>query len=221
LKVNEKALQVYNDILELNPLSAMAYVGRGTALEHLGRNKQAEAAYQSAAQLSYRLSGDRRERVWPHYVLGRLYLRQKRLEEAKTAAEEAIAQDTQEHWIEYPLWLLGRIALEREEYEDAVKHFSRMLDYTSRSYLQSQAFLGLAHAHINREDIEHGLIYLKKAHIEDPQNKGLHRYFAEMLLESGHYEEAVQAYERYLEKWGPDQEAEQALKEARDGLGER
>jgi tetratricopeptide (TPR) repeat protein len=223
-KDSERALKVYNDILKLDPLPVMAYVGKGVALEQLGHLEQAEMAYETAVQMSYEVSSSAdyttecRKCIWPHYVLGEFYFDQGRLQDAENSAKEAISLDTQKRWVEYPLWLLGRIALSDKHHEEAMGYFSQSLNYASKSYIRSQSLLGIARIYIDQGDIEHGLSYLRRAHLADSQNRGLHRFFADMLLESGYYEEAIRSYERYLEKWCGDQEIQSALQTARESL---
>jgi len=225
---DEKALRVYRAAAALDRPGVMAYLGIGTALDRLQREEEALLAYQEATRLSYQVVGDttegQRDRVWPHYVLGDFYLRQGQLEEAARSYDNALAQDTDNHWAGWSLWALGRIALQKRQYNGARGYFLQTLQtptVETSPYLRSQACLGIAEVFIQQGDVVQGIDYLHRAHDQDPDNKGLHRYLADSFRQAGMYGDAIEEYERYLQKWPNDQAVIQALEESQQATDSR
>lgn len=219
---DERALRIYQIVAALDPLPVMAYLGIGTALDRLHREQEALSAYQKAASLSHQVEDntteDKQARVWPHYALGDFYLRRGQLDEAKHSFEEALAQDSDKDWAGWSLWGLGRIALQEEKYSEVTSYFDQVLEIATTPYLRSQAYAGIGQVYIQQGDIYQGVSYLQRAHAEHPDNRGLHRYLADVLREAGYYEKAVVEYERYLQEWPGDQSVIQALQETRQLL---
>jgi tetratricopeptide (TPR) repeat protein len=202
------ALQYYQKASQLDALPVEAYVEIGQIEEKLGNPEKALAAYQHAAQLGELIHGNLREdiwkRAWPHYLLGNFYLQFERLPEAKVSYEIALSEDPKNLFSVWSLWGLGRIEVSRERYDEALAYLNQALELELTSYLRSQVYFQIGVAYQGQGDIRLGLEYLSMAHQEDPENKGLHLFYANALIESDHLQEGIDEYKIYLVQWPND-----------------
>jgi tetratricopeptide (TPR) repeat protein len=222
LKDYNKALEVYQVVSKLDPLPIQAYIDIGDTLEKIGQKEQSLLAYQEAVRQSEQINGnsnvDYRNRVWPLYILGDYYLRMGSLEDATNYFHQALAKDPNQWFAGWSLWGLGRIELQKERFDEAGSELFQALELASNFYLRSQIYLNIGEVYINQGKIDIGIEYLRKAHIEHPDNRGLHLFLAETLRDAGYLKEAILEYENYLKKWPDDNNALHALQETQDML---
>jgi tetratricopeptide (TPR) repeat protein len=214
-----RALEVYYTVTKIDPLPIPAYLNIGTLREKQGKKEEALFAYKKAAQLSFRVTGDSnlsiKNRVWPLYALADFYFRSGQLKNAGNTYQQALDQDPGKVYASWSLWGLGRIAKHKGLAQEAEEKFTQALLVANNKYLRSQINYQLGELKLSQAQIDEGIAYLKQAHLEDPQNQGLHRYFADELRKAGKLEDAILEYESYLSRWPNDQEVLSTLEEAR------
>ena len=211
----EESLFYFNKASEFDSLPVKAFVGIGDANYRMGNNEEALSAYQKAVDLSYRVEGnlseDQWNRVWPHYALGSMQFNLEQYDDAQESFLKGLELDTNDRWSGWLLWGLGRISLLAEDYDHSNEYFSQILEVTDYVFLRSQAYYGLGLSSINKGDIQTGLMLLKSAIEEHPQNRDMYLVYIGKLIEYNSIERAKEELQIYLNNWPEDKEAQDLL----------
>lgn len=127
------AIQIYTEILELSPSSAMAYFMKARAHVALGEEDLAMEDYKSAVQHGP-------DNLKARYNLALIYLNQQRLGDAKQQFDAILAQDPQNHRATLQL---GRIAMKNKNYTVALEKFNQALELKKGHYPEASLNIGL------------------------------------------------------------------------------
>jgi serine/threonine protein kinase/Flp pilus assembly protein TadD len=154
--------------------------------EALGLAEQARAAAQRGAALPPRTA-------WEHYALGRILLREGRLDEAAAALQQAVRLRPQALW---PNFYEGVCAHRRGRHEDAVAAFTACVALEPGG-ARSFANRGVAHSRLSRPDRALAdydqALRLEPTLVAAALNRGV------LHLEGKRFEEAAADFQRALE----------------------
>ena len=125
LKKDEKAIEAYGKAIELDPEYAYAWNDMGTALKNLWKHEKAIKAYEKAIGLKPKYA-------LPYAYLGELYLAHGDLETASCCISKACDLDKRNA---LSLLLRGRIEIEKEKYDRALKFFDKAAHFSFGSPL--------------------------------------------------------------------------------------
>jgi tetratricopeptide (TPR) repeat protein len=211
----EESLFYFYKASEYDNLPVKAYVGIGDANYRLGNNEDALSAYKKAVDLSYRVEGslseDQWKRVWPHYALGSMQFNLEQYDEAQKSFLIGLELDTNDRWSGWLLWGLGRISLLTENYDQSREYFTQILEVTDYIFLRSQAYYGLGLSSLSNGEIETGLMLLRSAIEEHPQNRDMYLEYIRRLIEFNSIERAKGELQIYLKNWPEDKDAQDLL----------
>jgi tetratricopeptide (TPR) repeat protein len=182
------------------PNSAQAHELNAEALEMQGKWDQASKEYQTVLQENPRLPGI-------HFRIGRLLLSAPNppadvADQAKREFQEELEIDPSNAGAEY---VLGELAREGQQWDDAVKHFTRAAKLDSSF---GDAYLGWGVALVSTKKFSEAVQPLELAVKLEPQNPAAHYNLAIAYTRTGHKQEGDRefAIHRDMVQKNPPQE---------------
>jgi tetratricopeptide (TPR) repeat protein len=159
------------------PNSAQAHELNAEALEMQGKWDQAENEYQAIVRQNPAMPGI-------HFRLGRLLLSKPNpTPEAGEQAEKHFQQELEiDHSNAGAEYVLGEIALQAQQWDDAVQHFSRAVKLESRF---GDAFLGWGLSLISMKKFSEAVVPLESAVRLEPRNPAAHYNLAMAYSRTG------------------------------------
>jgi len=185
-----KALENAQTAIALNPDATMAWLAKGAALSRLGKTAEAESALLKASDLADRQHLSAGSMI--RYALAENYMGQHKLDEAEKFIRRALIEDPHGPRAAY---VLGRLAYERRQYEQAAMYLQQAYKEGVFETLQPLADTAL---HLKRFDIAWRLA--QRAVAMDDGDMRAQLTLANAALLANHLPEAEQAIEIVLKK---------------------
>lgn len=132
----DDALEHYEKICKIQSENAIAHLGRGVALCHLGRAKEAKSALQYAVALQPKMPV-------AHYYLAKIFKAQNELESAAKAFKKAFKQQPDN--ID-AIWQAAQLYEQLKEFDDAIDAYDELLEVKPGHKAASSAKLALLKA---------------------------------------------------------------------------
>lgn len=137
------------------------------------------------------------EESWIHSQIGDLYVEMGRLEEAERSYEQAIANSSEEETIYARAYYgLGKVALERQDYEQAKNAFEHALE-NAGDFFDARLALGKSLYHL--AEYEEAISTLELAQLQAPRSIAMFQYLALSYEAAGFTEQAEHAFARLEE----------------------
>lgn len=188
----EKALNVCNDILKINPFNDYAYYTWGYCLEKLERYEDAIERFKKALEISPKSE---------HYLWhwGNCLRRQNRYEEAISKFREVTILRPEEYSA-YGAW--GDCLRELSRYEEADEQYQKAISINPKF---EDAYLAWAHSFIFQEQYDKAIAKYKLLLEINPQTESAYIEWASLLYTQNQYAEAIEKCKQAL-KINPDSE---------------
>ncbi|WP_336328309.1 tetratricopeptide repeat protein [Halovenus sp. HT40] len=213
---HEKAIQLYNDALEINSSFVRAWANKGLTHQNLGQVDEALDCFDEALEIRPNWSQVLKQK-------GVLLIEEDRPEEALSLLEQA----TDENSGDWNSWHnKGRALMNLERFEDAIDSFGRAKNLNPESPLPVYAE---ALCHLNLGDFNRAIPHFEtlledrdKDHPGFPPMSEVNHNYAIALSEVGEYEEALEYYKKVVEEQPGNNQAwyNKAMTEMELGKGE-
>ena len=174
-----QAVQTYTHGLEQFPDDSDLYNSLGVAYQYLGKSDEAEAAFLRAVELVP-------DHAKPWLNLGKLYLSQRRLEQARHALEQSLRHDPRPANAHPAYHNLGYVFLFQKDFQQSRQAFERAL----HSRESAQTYYGLSHALANLNLADEQVHALEQAVRVEPDFVPAHRNLGVLYMQQGSYEAA-------------------------------
>lgn len=192
LNQTDDALADLDKAHELNPDFWAVYLNRGAI--HLARNdfRKATDDFSRVIEIRPQLAG-------PHLNLARTYEKQNRYADTESAASRAIELDST-NVAAYSVRALARLQLSK--HDEALADYLRVTELDRNPQTRAVAWKEVGLIHHRAERSSEALEAYEKSLADDDSAADTHRLHAEMLLAANRDEEAIVAFDRYLELGG-------------------
>ncbi|MBV8341809.1 MAG: tetratricopeptide repeat protein, partial [Gammaproteobacteria bacterium] len=197
----ERAIQLFEKAIELDPRYAAAYAGCSSAYGQMYWLFAREARYRDRAQeLSFKALMYDNNLAEAYTAMGLSYFIAGKFEEAGASSRKAIELDPDD-FIAH--WTLGRIHFTNGEFEQAYALYRRVIDLKP-AFLSGLADLKLTCERLNRKDEadlsrKKLLEQLPNHLLQNPDDARARMIHAIMLAEAGSRDEALRECEQALE----------------------
>ena len=174
-----QAVQTYTHGLAQFPDDSDLYNSLGVAYQYLGKSDEAEAAFLRAVELVP-------DHAKPWLNLGKLYLSQRRLEQARHALEQSLRHDPRPANAHPAYHNLGYVFLFQKDFQQSRQAFERAL----HSRESAQTYYGLSHALANLNLADEQVHALEQAVRIEPDFVPAHRNLGVLYMQQRSYEAA-------------------------------
>ena len=131
----------------------------------------------------------------PHITLAELYIEDDRLDEAEEHLLQAKALTTEPSQVAHIELHLGEVAMEREQYEEALRHYQRVAELEPGL---ADSWVDLAKAYEELDDPEEAEANYRRAIELQPDNGDLYYDLSKMFTKFNQPEKAIEAIEEGL-----------------------
>ena len=174
-----QAVQTYTHGLEQFPYDSDLYNSLGVAYQYLGKSDEAEVAFLRAVELVP-------DHAKPWLNLGKLYLSQRRLEQAQHALEQSLKHDPRPANAHPANHNLGYVFLFQKDFQQSRQAFERAL----HSRESAQTYYGLSHTLANLNLADKQVHALEQAVQIKPDFVPAHRNLGALYMQQRSYEAA-------------------------------
>ena len=178
-KQYDQAVQTYTHGLAQFPDDSDLYNSLGVAYQYLGQFDEAEAAFRRAVELVP-------DHAKPWFNLGKLYLSQRRLEQARYALEQSLKHDPRPANAHPAYHNLGYVFLFQKDFQQARQAFERALHNKETA----QTYYSLSHALANLNLADEQIHALEQAVRLKPNFVPAQRNLGVLYMQRGSYEAA-------------------------------
>lgn len=190
----EKALKIYNRILELDKDHKPAYLQIGYIEYVKGGYKEALAKYSKALELA---KGDKEEGSIIYTKIAQVYLEQGEIYLATEEIKKALEYNENNG---YALRALGNMYLRNKEYEKALTQYKKALEIAKGNKKdESMIYSEIAQIHLEQGKPELAIEKIRKSLEYDKNNEYAYITLGNIYRQNKEYEKALAEYKKALE----------------------
>jgi tetratricopeptide (TPR) repeat protein len=201
---SDLSVRASQELLFTNPGSPQVHQLNAEAQETQGNWKGALSEYRAVLEQNPQARGI-------HFRIGRLILSQPQtpttLDDAKAEFEAELKIDPDNAAADY---VLGEIARQKEQWDDAIKHFRKATELDAGL---ADAFIGLGRSLLSAGNVDQAIAPLAQAEKLQPANPTTHYYSALALAKAGRKADSDRAMALYKETSAKAQKQKDELNE--------